>query len=107
MQGAIGGDIDSAQLYEEVKDDIQTVLSHNKEDFETVEEYKEAVKDDLNKALEENNLSISEDVKDHMVDYIEQNFSNKSDITDDDINDAILSYYNAYASARGNESTNP
>ena len=102
MQGSLGMDADSAQLYEDVKDDLHTVLSHNKNDFATTEEYKAAVKDDLNKALEENNLNISEDVKDNMVDYIEENFSDKTDITDDDINDAILSYYQAYASAKEN-----
>lgn len=102
MQSASGIDGDAAKLYEDVQDDLHTVLSHNKEDFATDEEYREAVKSDLDKALEENNLQINDDVKENMVDYIEENFSNKSEITQDDIDDAILSYYNSYAATKDN-----
>ncbi len=98
MHESMGLHGDSAQLYEEVKDDLHTVLDHNRADFETEEEYKAAVKDDLDKALAENDLSIGEDVKQSMVDYIAENYGDKEEITDDDINDAILSYYNSYAS---------
>ena len=100
-----GGDEDSAKIYEEVTDDIHTVLSHNKADFDTPEEYREAVEKDLDKAFEENNLTVSEEVKQNMIDYIEENYSDTTDITEDDINDAILSYYQAYANAKQNEST--
>lgn len=100
MHNSMGLDGDSAQLYEEVKDDLHAVLNHNRADFATEEEYKEAVKTDLDKALEENNLSIGEDVKQSMVDYIAENYGDKEEITDDDINDAILSYYSSYASSK-------
>lgn len=101
------GDTDSAELYENVKDDLHTVLSHNKSDFDSDEEYREAVKSDLDQALAENNLVVSNDVKENMIDYIEKNFSDTSEITDDDINDAILSYYNSYASAKENREETP
>lgn len=102
MQGALGMDEETEQLYEDVKNDLHTVLSHNKSDYETPEEYRDAIKNDLDATLEKNDLSISEDVREHMLDYIEENYSDTSEITDDDINNAILSYYNSYANAKEN-----
>ena len=102
MQGALGMDEETEQLYEDVKNDLHTVLSHNKSDFDTPEEYRDAIKNDLDATLEKNDLSVSEDVREHMLDYIEENYSDTSEITDDDINNAILSYYNSYANAKEN-----
>lgn len=106
MQEALGFDSDTTELYESVKDGINTVLTHNKSDFETEEEYKEAVYQDLDKALADNNLTVDEDIKQTMVDYIADNYGDhEGEITDKEINDAILSYYKAYANslAGGNE----
>lgn len=107
MQEALGFDSDTTELYESVKDGINTVLTHNKSDFETEEEYKEAVYQDLDKALADNNLTVDEDIKQTMVDYIADNYGDhEGEITDKEINDALLSYYKAYANslAGGNES---
>ena len=38
-----------------------------------------------------------------MSSYVAENYYGKEDITDEDINDAILSYYNAYAEKNGTE----
>ena len=103
MQGALEMDEETEKLYEDVKSDIHVALNHNKSDYATTEEYRAAVEADLDKAFENNNLSVSEDVKQNMLDYIEENYSDTSEITDDDINDAILSYYNSYASSKESE----
>ena len=110
MYDSVGSDIDTEVLYEEVKDDITNVLSHNKSDFETEEEYKEAVSNDLDKALEENNLKIDDKTKESMVDYIAENYGDhEGEITDKEINDALLSYYKSYAESleKGEGSTTP
>lgn len=98
MQDALGFDEDTTEIYESVKEDITNVLNHNKSDFETEEEYKQAVNDDLSKALEDNNLNVDEETKKVMVDYIADNYGDhEGEITDKEINDALLSYYKAYA----------
>ena len=98
MQDALGFDEDTTEIYESVKEDITNVLNHDKSDFETEEEYKQAVNDDLSKALEDNNLNVDEETKKVMVDYIADNYGDhEGDITDKEINDALLSYYKAYA----------
>ena len=101
MHKSMGLDEDATQLYEDVKDDLHAVLNHNRSDFETEEEYKEQVKVDLDKTLEENDLHVSDEVKQNMVDYIAENYGDhEGDITEDEINDALLSYYNSYAAAK-------
>ncbi len=110
MGDALGFDSDTEEIYENVKEGIKDVLNHNKSDFETEEEYKEAVYDDLDKALTENDLNIDEETKKVMVDYIADNYGDhEGDITDKEINDALLSYYKAYADslAGGNEGETP
>jgi hypothetical protein len=98
MQDALGFDEDTTEIYENVKEDITNILNHNKSDFETEEEYKQAVNDDLSKALEDNNLNVDEETKKVMVDYIADNYGDhEGEITDKEINDALLSYYKAYA----------
>lgn len=98
IMGSAGFDENTEELYENVKDDITTVLNHNKSDFETEEEYKQAVYDDLDKALTENNIEIEDQVKQSMVDYIAENYGDhEGEITEKEINDALLSYYQSYA----------
>lgn len=98
IMGSAGLGEEAEQLYEDVKEDIITVLNHNKSDFETEEEYKQAVYDDLDKALTDNNIEIEEEIKQSMVDYIADNYGDhEGEITEKEINDAILSYYKSYA----------
>ena len=103
MMGSAGLDEDTQELYENVKDDIVTVLNHSKSDFETEEEYKEAVSADLDKALTDNNIEIADDVKEQMVDYIAENYGDhEGEITEKEINDALLSYYQSYVKSQEN-----
>lgn len=98
MMHISGASDDADQLYEDVKGGLTPALSHNRNDFDTEEEYREAVTNDLDKALADNNLKIEDDVKESMVDYITENYGDfEGEITDKEINDALLSYYQSYA----------
>ena len=107
MHGGSDFDEEAEQIYESVKQDITSALTHNKSDFETEEEYKEAVTTDLDKALLENNIRVEDDVKQGMVDYIAENYGDyEGEITDKEINDAILSYYQSYSSSASKDNNN-
>ena len=100
MQDAMGFDSDTTEIYENVKDGMKDVLNHNKSDYATEEEYKAEVSKDLDKVLADNELNVDEDTKQIMVDYIADNYGDhEGEITDKEINDALLSYYKAYADA--------
>ena len=87
-------------LYENVKGGVAEALTHNRSDFETEEEYKEAVKNDLDKTLAENNINVDESVRANMVEYIATNYGDyDGEIGEREVNDALLSYYESYASA--------
>ena len=103
MHGSESFGEEADELYENVKGNVTNALSHNKSDFETEEEYKQAVTDDIDKALSENNIKLEESVKQDMVDYIADNYGDhEGEITDADINDALLSYYESYAKSKEN-----
>ena len=98
MHGSADFGQEAEELYEAVKEDVTSALTHNKSDFATEEEYREAVTNDLDKALLDNNIRVEDDVKQSMVDYIADNYGDhEGEITDKEINDALLSYYKAYA----------
>lgn len=104
MHESLGLNSDTEELYQDVKSDIHNVLSHNRESFATEEEYREAVRADLDAAFADNNLDVSEDVKENMLDYIAENYGDVDNISDEDIDDAILSYYQSYSKAQNSGS---
>ena len=102
IQGSLGLDEEQTQLYENVKEDFRDVLNHNKSDFTTEEEYREAISQDFDKTLTENNITLSDDIKNEMLDYIADNYGETEEITDDDINSALLSYFASHGGSMSN-----
>lgn len=103
MMAASGMDATTEQLYEDVKVSVAPILEYNKSDFETEEDYRAAVTEGLNKAFEDNNLNVQDSIRESMVDYIAENYGDyEGEITDKQINDAILSYYSSYAENKDN-----
>ena len=96
MCESFGLDQDATELYSNVKDGINDVVSVNKGDYETEEEYKDAVSDKLDEKLRENNIQLEEQIVDDMSQYIVDNYSDVDEVTDEVVNDVILSYYDAY-----------
>lgn len=92
-------DEDVQVIYENVKGGVNDILKLDKNDFDTTEDYKAAVKTDLNTTLVENGIELDDDVLDGITDYIAENFDDVEEITDAEISQAILSYYDAYAKA--------
>ena len=87
---------DATEIYNNVKDGVNEVLQTKKENYETEEEYKEALGENLDETLKENGITLEEGIIDEMANYIAENFSEKDEITDQDVTDAILYYYSAY-----------
>ena len=96
MVDQLGLGEDTVELYENLKGDITGVLELNRDSFETEEEYKAEVETQLTDALEKNGIVLEDEIIDGMTDYVAENFSGDVEITDQAINDAILSYYSAY-----------
>ena len=85
------------EVYENVKSGVNDILAINSSDYETHDEYVSAVSESLDNTLKENNITLDEKTLDNMSNYIADNYSDVSEISDEDIHRAILSYYSAYA----------
>ena len=90
---------DMADVYEDIKVGVSDILALNSSDYETHDEYVEAVSDSLDATLKEHNIEIADDTLSNMSNYIADNYSDVTEISDEDINRAILAYYSAYANA--------
>ena len=92
----LGVDGDTAELYENVKAGVEDVLSIKSDDYANDDEYVEAISASLNETLTANNIELKPEIIDTMADYIKDNHKDLENITDEEINDVLLSYYDAY-----------
>ena len=83
----------SPDLYEDVTEKLDSVLSIDKEEYETEEEYKEALSENIDNALVENGINLDKEIIDEMANIVDQEKEKNPDMTVDDI---ILTYYDAY-----------
>ena len=95
----LGLDENTAELYENVKGSLNTVLSEmpDKESFDDPEEYKAEVSSQIDKALQDNAIELDDEIIDGIADYyVTSGLDEYEELSDDEINDIILSYYDAY-----------
>ena len=88
---------ESEELFTNVKTNLNEILLKNREDYEDENEYKADVSATLDSTLKENGIEMDAELVDGMADYIVKNYGEKSEITDQDITDALLAYYDVYA----------
>ena len=86
----------TAETYDKVKVGVSEVISINKKNYATEEKYVAAISDSLNSTFEENGILLEKDVVDGMAQHVADNYSDAENLSDAEINDIILSYYNSY-----------
>lgn len=83
----IDGDIE--EMYENLREDMGSVLAVDPSD-------KEALSNELGTVLYDNGINLDKGVIDNMADYISENHSEVSSLTEEDLDYLILNYYDAY-----------
>ena len=101
---ALPSDVDTEKLYEDVKTGISGALDAVNDETLSTEEKKESVKNTINDTLVESGVmteenKIDDDIMDSITDYVVENYQGKTELSDEDINNAILHYYEAYANS--------
>lgn len=99
-QLGVGGDSDI--VYESVKGGINAKVmtidkaSYNGDDTA----YKAALSSSLNDTFTENNINLDAEIVNDIADYIDEEYISKgvTEISDDEFNDIMLTYYDSYAS---------
>ncbi len=96
--------------YDTVKNSVNEILTVKKED-KTEEEFKEELGNTLDEALKDNKIELEEEVIDGIVDHINENYDEiysivgdvDGELSDEQFNDILLEYYNAYFNHVGGE----
>ena len=86
---------ETMQIYDNVKVGLSDTLKISKEG-KSEEEYIAEVSSSIDATLQENGIVLEPEILDSMANYVSENLSGTEEITDDEINDLILSYYDAY-----------
>lgn len=91
-----GSDLVSAEVAESVKTGINSTLAINREDYETPEEHRAAVTDSIKATLDENDISLNDEQLSQMTDYVINDMEGKTEVTDSDIAEFMIKYYEVY-----------
>lgn len=95
MAGSLGED--AGELYDDIREQVNSdILSIEKESFATEEEYREELSSTLNEKLTDNGIVLEEEIVDSIADYVADNFSDKTHVSEEEFNDILFSYYDAY-----------
>lgn len=82
--------------YDSLKNDMQQVLDIDREDYATEKQYVDAVAESLGSTLSDNGIELEGEIVDSIAEYISREYSNVEEISDEQFNDILLSYYDAY-----------
>lgn len=95
MQG-MGNDGDVKETLDEVKGTLNNIVSINKEDYATEEEYKADVSKEIDDTLKNNGLELTDEQLSKVTDYVITEFEGKEEITDMDMALFMAKYYDVY-----------
>lgn len=100
-------DVSTDEIYDAIKEGMENnVLSSVNDPTIPEEEKKDAVKESLNNTLIDSGVitedtPLDDEIMDSIADHVMESFAGKETLTNDDINNAIFSYYNKYGIPEG------
>ena len=105
LSSQLGTDANVVETYDSVKNGMQEVIAIDRNAY-TDEEYKAIRNETLNNTLIENNITLTPEEVDGIGDYIDEHYGEDNELTDEEFNDIIFSYYDVYMSLQSG-SENP
>lgn len=93
----------------EVKNGLNNIVSVNKSDYETEEEYREVLADTISTTINDTiGVELEEDVVNEISDYIDENYAEQiEDLTDEKFNEIIFEVIDIYQKYLNGEEINP
>ncbi len=93
----------------EVKNGLNNIVSVNKSDYATEEEYREVLSDTIGTTINDTiGVELEEDVVDEITDYVDENYSEQlEDLTDEEFNELIFEVIDIYQKFQNGEEINP
>ena len=90
--GQLGLDYDTLNAYNDIKDGISNVLSMDK----TADGYEQARDAEINKVLTEQGVELDEATVNEIGDYIDANFADATELSDENLNEILLYYFETW-----------
>ena len=87
-----------AETVDSIKNTLNDVLTVNKDDYATEEEYKEVVSEKIGGVLEEYSIPLEKEQLDVVTDFVCAELEGKEEITDTDLAEFMAKYYEVYTS---------
>ena len=95
--GNIDFSIDITESYDNIKNGVMNVIKLDKDSYNgDLEKYEADRNELLNQTLTDNDIVLEADIIDGIGDFIDENYGDRNEITDEEFNNIILSYYQAY-----------
>ena len=93
----------------EVKNGLNNIVSVNKSDYETEEEYREVLSETISTTINDTiGVELEEDVVDEISNYVDENFSEQlENLTDEEFNELIFEVIDIYQGFLNGEDVNP
>ena len=108
MAEQLGGEYNVVEAYDKVKEGFEGVASIDRESYGTDEEYEAARDEELKSTFTDNGIELDDETVNQIGDYIDENYGDKEEITDEEMNDILLYYYDIYAkNIEGGSEENP
>ena len=95
MANKLGFSEETAQAYDNIKAGFSETLKITKEG-KSEKEYLSEVSTSIDATLKENGITVEPEVIDSMAKYVNDNFGEGTELTDNDINNLIINYYDSY-----------
>ncbi len=87
----------TSEAINDVTETLESVIAIDKESYETEEEYKSAVNESLGTTLEEHGIELTEEQLSELSDHVIEDFVGKENITEADLADFMIKYYDINA----------
>ena len=95
MSAELELDDDASVIYANVKDGVGSLHNIDKDSMSQTE-YKTAVTESLDDTLRESGIDLPDEMVEDMADFYISEFSDAESLTEENIDDVIFSYYDAY-----------
>jgi hypothetical protein len=93
----------------EVKNGLNNIVSVNKSDYETEDEYREVLSDTIGTTINDTiGVELEKEVVDEISDYVDENYAEQlEDLTDEEFNELIFEVIDIYQKFQNGEEINP
>ena len=93
----------------DVREGLNNIVSINRDQYETVEEYREVLSDTISTTINDTiGVELDQETADEIADYVDENFSEQiGELTNEEFNELVFEVIDIYQSYLNGEEVNP